>query len=369
MTQPLFGPRIKAMRESRKLTQEELARHFGFKDRQTISAIETGERRLSAEELLQAAQVFGTTLDDFTDPFVLVGDEGRFSWRQTNVVSERLMAFERGAGRWIATFRTIAPQVGHPAPLLRRTLPLSSKSTFEDASAAGERFAADFALGDVPARRLAEVMERDFGILVLMVDAIDGVSGAACRLPELDAVLINRREPEGRRNFDLAHELFHVLTWQAMPPHHSEEAGETSKSHVERLANSFASAVLMPRAIVESFGDWAGMDVGAIATKLNRMADALAVTASALRWRLADIKIIPQGVARQVPEAAIRNNGRTGAAREAPPPFSRTFLEVMARAQEEGHLSTRRAASLLGITLDDLPELYQAHGIDATMDL
>ena len=45
---------------------------------------------------------------------------------------------------------------------------------------------------------------------------------AACRLPELDVVLINRREVEGRRHFDLAHELFHILTWDAMPPEHSE---------------------------------------------------------------------------------------------------------------------------------------------------
>ncbi len=51
--------------------------------------------------------------------------------------------------------------------------------------AAGERFAAQHDLGDVPARRLAQVMQADFAILVLMVDAIEGVSGAACRLPEL----------------------------------------------------------------------------------------------------------------------------------------------------------------------------------------
>ena len=92
---------------------------------------------------------------------------------------------------------------------------------------AGERFVAEFSLGEVPAIGLAEVMERDLGILVLMVDADDGISGAACRLPELDAVLIARREVVGRRHFDLAHELFHILTWDAMPPEHSEEAMET----------------------------------------------------------------------------------------------------------------------------------------------
>ena len=95
---------------------------------------------------------------------------------------------------------------------------------------AGERFVAEFELGEVPARRLAEVMERELGILVLMVDAFEGISGAACRLPELDVVLINRHEVAGRRNFDLAHELFHILTWDAMPPEHSEESRETGGS-------------------------------------------------------------------------------------------------------------------------------------------
>lgn len=77
---------------------------------------------------------------------------------------------------------------------------------------AGERFVAEFNLGEVPALRLIEVMEREFGVLVLMVDADDGISGAACRLPELDAVLIARHESPGRRHFDLAHQLFHILT-------------------------------------------------------------------------------------------------------------------------------------------------------------
>ena len=54
MTTHLIGTRIKALREERKLSQDDLARAFGFKDRQTVSAIETGERRVSAEELLTA---------------------------------------------------------------------------------------------------------------------------------------------------------------------------------------------------------------------------------------------------------------------------------------------------------------------------
>ena len=42
--------------------------------RQTVSAIETGERRISAEELLTAVQKLGKPLEYFTDPFLLVGE-------------------------------------------------------------------------------------------------------------------------------------------------------------------------------------------------------------------------------------------------------------------------------------------------------
>src|ERR1700691_1757583 len=77
----LIGARIKALREERKLSQDDLARMFGFRDRQTVSAIETGERRVSAEELLLAVEKLGASLDYFTDPFQLAG-EGKFSWRR-----------------------------------------------------------------------------------------------------------------------------------------------------------------------------------------------------------------------------------------------------------------------------------------------
>ena len=66
-----------------------------------------------------------------------------------------------------------------------------------DAMDAGERFVSELGLGPVPALRLAAVMEEELEILVLMVDAQEGISGAACRLPELDAVLIARRELAG----------------------------------------------------------------------------------------------------------------------------------------------------------------------------
>lgn len=368
MTTNLIGTRIKALREERKLSQDDLARVFGFKDRQTVSAIETGERRVTAEELLVAVEKLGAPLDYFTDPFLLVG-EGRFSWRQTDVGSQRLSAYERSAGRWIAAFRAIAPQVGRSAPLLRRALGLTRNQRFEDAMEAGERFVTEFKLGDVPATRLIEVMERELGVLVLMVDAFQGISGAACRLPELDVVLINRHEVVGRRNFDLGHELFHILTWDAMPPEHSEEARETGGNRVEQLANNFASAVLMPVPVLDRYGDWSGVGAATLAAQLNAVADELQVTASALKWRLVALDRLKPAVARTVSDAALRNNGHGASAGAPPILFSKPFMEVIALAVNEGRVSARRAAGLLDLTIDDLADLFAAHGVEPPFDL
>jgi XRE family transcriptional regulator, fatty acid utilization regulator len=367
MTTNLIGARIKALREERKLSQDELARIFGFKDRQTVSAIENGERRVSAEELLRAIEKLGASLDYFTDPFLLAG-EGKFSWRRhPRVGLESVKAFERVAGRWIAANRTLAGQVGKPAPILRQSLKLTSRSGFEDAMAAGERFAAHYMLGSIPAEKLPEIMERKLGILVLMVDAIDGVSGAACRLPDLDAVLINRHEVVGRRNFDLAHELFHVLTWDTMPPEYLEEATETSRIRVEQLANNFASAVLMPETSLKDFDPAWRRDE--IVLWLNATANRLQVTATALKWRLVALKRLDAARAKEISDEALRYNGREGSAGELPPLFSKSFMEVLAQAINEGRISARRAANLLDLTIEDMIDLFAQHAIEAPLDL
>ena len=367
MAGQIIGTRLKALRQARDLSQDEMARLFGFKDRQTVSAIETGVRRVTAEELLLAVEKLRVPLDYFTDPFRLDG-EALFSWRQSGVGRSELGEYERTAGRWIGAYRVLAAQVGRRAPLMRQTLGLTKLSRFEDAVDAGERFVAEFDLGVVPAQRLAAAMQDELGMLVLMVDAYQGISGAACRLPEFDAVLVARGEVAGRRNFDLAHELFHILTWEAMPPEHTEEASDFGGNRVEQLANNFAAAVLMPKATLDSFGGWGRLDMDSLIARLNATADELGVTSSALRWRLVVLRELTKGQARAIPEAALRNNGREDSS-EPPPLFSRPFVEVMAKAIDQGHVSVRRAAALVGLAIEDLEEVFAAHGVDQAIEL
>jgi Zn-dependent peptidase ImmA (M78 family)/transcriptional regulator with XRE-family HTH domain len=386
LTGTRLGLRLRALREQRDLSQEALSQALGFRDRQTLSAIETGERRLSAEELLRAVQALGVSVDQLVDPFQLTG-EGRFSWRHTGISPGRLESFEAVAGRWIAAFREIAPQVGHERPLLRKSLGLHKGSTFEEAMAAGERFATEFELGEVPADRLPMVMEEELHILVLMVDATPGISGAACRLPGLDAVLINRKEVEGRRNFDLAHELFHVLTWETMPPDHVEEADQgAGRGKVEQLANAFAGALLMPahllgmappRGFAEGRGDGQGYGDGngggssgsfedgpASVRRLKALAARLEVSAVAVKWRLVALGRLSRKEALAIDDRLLRE-GKS----KMPPLFSRQFMDVLARAIDEGQVSARRAADLVNLNLEDLADLFRAYGVQAPFEL
>ena len=362
-----IGSRLKVLRQERGLSQEQLAVLFGFKDRQTVSAIETGVRRVSASELIEVANKLHVSLDYFTDPFRLDGEE-MFSWRHFGVGPAELGKFESTASSWLGAYRALAAQVGRRTRLIRPTLSMSRQSTFELAMEAGERIAEEFNLGPIPSERLQEVMQDRFGILVLMVDAFRGISGAACRLPEFDAVLIARGEVPGRRSFDLAHEFFHILTWDEMPPEHVEQAGDFGGNRVEKLANNFASALLMPTTALETDVDWAQLEMKELIANLNTTADRLGVTSSALRWRLVALKKLKLGVARSVPDSALKNNG--GKSPPDPPPlFSRPFVEVLAEAIDQGYISVRRAAGLVGLVIEDLQQVFSDHDVDCAIDL
>jgi Zn-dependent peptidase ImmA (M78 family) len=150
-----------------------------------------------------------------------------------------------------------------------------------------------------------------------------------------------------------------------MPPEHVEDATERSKSRVEQLANNFASAVLMPTAMLDRFAPAKVDNV----QWLNDTAEALQVTATALKWRLVALERLDAAQANKISDAALRNNGRDIAGREPPPLYSKGFMEVIALAIDEGHMSARKAADLLDMTIDDLAKLCATHGVELALDL
>ena len=197
MAGQIIGTRLKALRQERSLSQDGMARLFGFKDLQTVSAIETGVRRVTAEELLLAVEKLRVAARLFHPiPFGWTARRCSPGGRGASGGSSLASMSGRPAAGSVRT-GPLAEQVGQRAPLMRRALGLTKLSRFEDAVDAGERFVAEFELGVVPAQRLAAAMQDQFGILVLMVDAYRGISGAACRLPEFDAVADRTRGSGG----------------------------------------------------------------------------------------------------------------------------------------------------------------------------
>ncbi|HEX6037483.1 XRE family transcriptional regulator [Longimicrobium sp.] len=350
--------RIKALREDAEMTQAELAEKLGFNDRQTLASIEAGERRVSPDELVRVARALDADPDVFVDPFRLIG-EGAFSFRVKEVAEPVLAAFEEQARRWIATYRELGRQMGEEPRRLGQKLELYPWSSFEDADESAHALWEHWQLGDVPADVLEEAIETQLGALVLHVDAAEGISGAASRLPGLHAILVNRRESRGRRSFDLAHELFHLLTWDAMPPRRVEpwEVRPTKGNRVEQMAEVFASTLLMPAPVVVN--RWMGRGGEELPLWMRRMAEALRVSVPALQWRMVNMGYLTRGELRALPSPP-----RPPVSAKEPTPllFSRRFVERVSWAVETGRLSLRRAAGLLDLSVMELSELCAAHG-------
>ena len=359
--------RIKALRESQGMSQSDLAQQMGLKGHQTLSDIEQGDRKISADELIKAAHAFGMSLAVLTDPMRLV-EEGQFSWRQKNVHPADLDDFQNKAGQWIATYRHLCVLKGQPVNSVIRKVALSRDSTFEQAQEQGEAIGLALGLGEVPALNLCEVVENHLDTLVLHVDAIQGVSGAACQLDQLNTIIVNRNESRQRRSYDMAHELFHLLTWDRMPPERLDIA-EGKQKRVEQLAENFAAALLMPRATLAVMIEQNPLPQELGLTQwLAKTAAILHVSPSALTWRMVNLRYISKAKADRILEAP-----KWPASKAAPEPcpqrMSRRFIEVLGWGITQGHLSVRRAANILDTTLEDMAAMFREHSLKPPFDL
>jgi Zn-dependent peptidase ImmA (M78 family)/DNA-binding XRE family transcriptional regulator len=357
--------RLKVLRERAGLTQADLAQHMGLPHRQSLASIESGERSVRPDELANAAEALGVEVSAFTDPYRLIG-EGGFSFRADGVPAEVLDAFEERAGRWIATYRTLLDRAGVPRSRLGCKLELRHDSSFEDAHAAAEELRRQWGLGDVPAESLINAVERELGARVLFVDAPENVSGAAVHLPGLHTVLVNRHDAPGRRYFDLAHELFHLLTWDAMAPDRVEprEVPRGKGNRVERLADNFAGALLMPADVVAR--RWEQRGDADLAPWLMSTASWLRVSAVALKWRLVVLGCLTKQQAEAVSD---RSMAATGDRVDPPLPFDREFVERLHGAVEDGFLSLHRALHVLGMTASAFGDLCRAYGLTLSYEV
>lgn len=131
-------------------------------------------------------------------------------------------------------------------------LPTAKRESQPFAYADAEELAKDvrheLRLGDRPGLGLLLVLEEVCGVKVFHLD-FEPTGTAACAMSETygAGVLLNRSNARWRRNHDLAHELFHLLTWDVFRSSPQPTAAAwVPGEREERLATCFARNLLMP---------------------------------------------------------------------------------------------------------------------------
>ena len=362
-----FNRRLAAYRNAKGIKQDDLSRAMGFSDRQSLSAIETGQRSLSADELMKALNFLQVTFDEFSDQYSLIG-EASYSWRKKDATSADITSFEKVTNRIIALYRELHNEYATTRrSVILPKLPLNRNSNVFDAQECAEKLVAEFNLGDFPAETLEEKLFDCFGVVTFYVDAPTTVSGAAIKLDALSVILINRSEAVGRRNFDIAHEAFHCLTWDALPPSHEviAERSGVKKAIEEKLADAFASALLMPASSIEKYfpsHTTVNEDV------INSLADKFGVTSKALLWRLLNLNKISSSLRDQLDNNLIVNNGNKN---KVCTPFrlNKSYALYIQKALQNGVISVRKMASTLGMPIESLAELLKQYNLPIPFDL
>lgn len=359
-----MGQRIRAARDQAGLNQEQLSDQLGFSDRQTLSSIENGSRRIQAGELSKLGKIFEKPVEWFLDPFVIAG-EAKFSWRVSpSVTEECLHQFESSAGEIIGLLRFLMKSLQGNPKTLTPMLRIDEYSKFEDAWEWGEALARELDLGLIPTDNLIEGIEKKLNFPIVFIDpkekyGIEGISGAMCRLRDLGVIFVNRQESFHRRFFDISHELFHALTWDFFQPSYRDLEVSSIKTkgkekRIESLADNFAAGLLMPRNSLKELIDPAYYSD---AQHLAEVSQKLHVSSKSLGYRLLNLKLIDQKTFNRLIEVKL------------PKPYSEpvkllseNYANLLHDGIALGHVSSRKAAKALSMNLQELHDVLTSYG-------
>jgi Zn-dependent peptidase ImmA (M78 family) len=248
---------------------------------------------------------------------------------------------------------------------LPRVSESSTAFSYADAARLAYRVHSELRLGDRPGRSLLTVLEEVCGIKVFHL-RFEPTGAAACAVSDTfgAAILLNSGSVRRRRNFDLAHELFHLLTWTAFRA--SGQSRAIASPEEESLANCFASHLLMPSdvtrlAIRDAIGEGAAISY----TKLFAVARQFDVSVEALLWRLRWLF----GRSKEDTLTDIercRGIGRMGENRELdePPTRPTRYIALAISAIRAGEMSLGRFAKYLGISRGEAMRLAEREAFD-----
>jgi len=359
----ILGKRVQEFRKRMKLTQKELAVHMGFSSSETISQIERNEREIKAWELSELANALAVNVNDLLQE-EKPEKEPAILWRQTpkNQKETKEAVFIKRCRRYALLEKLSGMEVSRIFPQKHIN---PDSLNFETADQMAMEIRNEFNLGERPAEVLGKTLEDVFGVKIWYLQMEDG--SAASTIGKFGpAILINSNEAPWRRNYNFAHELFHLITWNSIPPamiHRKKGLWD----RIEKIANAFASALLLPNeALTIEFNKHLKKNRISY-TNLIGIARNFGVSTSALLYRLLNMKRITQKMLdKTLEDPKFKNIDRASmSGRWWPPPeIPERFVRLAVIAFKKGNLSRTKLSELLDTSLVDLPDTLKEYGFD-----
>lgn len=354
-----IGKRIKFARECAGLTQAEVAARFGFKDRQTLVALESGKRKLLAGELLKACQIFEKPLEFFTDPFHLF-EEGRFTWHAKSPLTKTaLNALNEKVGSYLALYRTLKTDTTSSSVLEPRLI-LECEGDASQVIRAARALSKEWALNPVPADRVECAILKHLPFMVFDLDLPAGVYSGSCRLNALSSIFLSRALSYKERALELTRQCFILLTAEqlkASPLWTSAMSakGKGAAKHAERLTRQFLYELLIPEARAKEFLERCGKNVF---QTIQATTVILQVPARFVLERFEDLG----EVTAKTRAAVLRiKEEHVAAQRKA---FNESFIREVHRGIATGRISQKVVARLLELDCEKLEDLFESYSLD-----
>ena len=352
----ILAKSLKKEREKLGLSLKDVTAKMGFSNYQTLGSIETGDREIKAWELAKLAKIYGRDIDYF-----LAGkeshEESNILWRspgdssEKNEIRIKFLSFCRNYRHLQSILKEEENSTQQPFFLINKTRLLKGDA-FQYIAGMAKRISSDLCLGSRPACALSKILEEKAGIKVIFMPLPQGLSAATTKGDFGMAILINSNDAPWRRNFDLAHEFFHVLTWDLFSTDEVyRETGPKKKNRIEQLADVFASALLLPE---EELRKEIGLRRrGKIIDylSLTEIAREFDVSIEALLWRLVNIGIMrKEKVTKLLEEGNILNIDKSSRIKKqnvSEVLISPKYISLAIRAYHLGKISKARFAEYI----------------------
>lgn len=316
----------------------------------TLSDYENGKREPKLSQLKQLADVYKRSVAFFMEEGEPASDV--VLWRQ-KPTSPQAEEVERSLIRLAEQYHNLEVWC---EDLEELELPLSAGSSEGFGYANAEKLAHDFrnkySLGDRPGQSLLRVLEEVCKVKVFHL-AFEPSGSAACTYSDQygAVVLLNSENVRWRRNFALAHELFHLLTWRVFRTAANAD-GAVASDREEKLATCFARNLLIPAEALRIAIDARLNDRKTLSfADLFEVARQFDVSVDAILWQMKFVYRTSEELTQQAIDQ-VRSQMRfwDDRERDTAPTRPLRFRALARQALSAGRLSTGRYAEYLGIS-------------------